>query len=163
MTWDVIVIGGGAIGLGVARELGADHSVLLLERGTVGREASWAAAGMLCPHGEAAGDDSLFRLGLASLGLYRDFVRELRDETGVDAEYADEGTLLIASTDSEWADLEERSRWQRKSGFETSLLDPSAVRARQLIVRVVVEQIFTRMVMVHGSSTSRRSFRARWS
>ena len=45
-TSDVVVIGGGIIGLAVAYSLGrARVSVTLVERGAVGREASWAAAG----------------------------------------------------------------------------------------------------------------------
>ena len=47
-TWDVIVIGGGIIGLSLAislRKKGA--SVLMVERGEPGREASHAAGGML--------------------------------------------------------------------------------------------------------------------
>ena len=47
-TWDVIVIGGGIIGLSLSlalRKRGA--SVLVVERGEPGREASHAAGGML--------------------------------------------------------------------------------------------------------------------
>ena len=131
MGSDVIVIGGGAIGLAVARDLAVDQSVVLLERGTPGQQASWAAAGMLCPHGEASDDDALFRLGLSSLGMYRSYVRGLLDETGVDAEYQDDGTLVLASTDDEWADLERRSAWQQAAGMDTSLIGPEEVRTRE--------------------------------
>ncbi len=47
-TWDVIIIGGGIIGLSLSialRKRGA--TVLVVERGEPGREASHAAAGML--------------------------------------------------------------------------------------------------------------------
>jgi len=47
-NWDVIVIGGGIIGLSISltlRKRGAE--VLVVERGEPGREASYAAAGML--------------------------------------------------------------------------------------------------------------------
>ena len=52
-TWDVIVVGGGIIGLSLARELrkyGAE--VLVVERGEPGREASHAAGGMLANCGD---------------------------------------------------------------------------------------------------------------
>src|ERR1700749_2724374 len=51
--WDVIVVGGGIIGLSIARELrkhGAE--VLVVERGEPGREASHAAGGMLANCGD---------------------------------------------------------------------------------------------------------------
>ena len=47
-TWDVIIIGGGIIGLTLSislRKRGA--TVLVVERGEPGQEASYAAAGML--------------------------------------------------------------------------------------------------------------------
>jgi len=76
-NWDVIVIGGGIIGLSLAIELrkkGA--SVLVVERGEPGREASSAAGGMLV--------DCLFEtpgalqpLATVSARMYPEFVREL--------------------------------------------------------------------------------------
>jgi glycine oxidase len=131
MAYDVIVIGGGAIGLAVARNLAADHSVLLLERGLPGREASWAAAGMLCPHGEATRDDALFRFGLSSLRMYRGFVDRLESETGVDTGYRDAGTLVLASSEEEWDSLRRRHRWQEARGLGTSLVTPEWVRAQE--------------------------------
>ncbi len=47
-SYDVIVVGGGAIGSAIAWRLGqTGRNVLLLERGQIGQEASSAAAGML--------------------------------------------------------------------------------------------------------------------
>ena len=86
---------------------------------------------MLCPHGEAGGDGPLFRLGLSSLGMYRSFVGGLRDETGVDAEYLDAGTLVLAATDDEWGELQRRCDWQVASGLETSVVGPAEVRDRE--------------------------------
>src|SRR5258705_5506427 len=51
-SWDVIVLGCGVIGASLARELNkSGMTVLVIERGEPGREASHAAAGMLAPHG----------------------------------------------------------------------------------------------------------------
>jgi len=47
MGYDVVIAGGGVIGLASAYYLAeAGARVLVLERGRIGQEASWAAAGM---------------------------------------------------------------------------------------------------------------------
>lgn len=125
---DVIVIGGGAIGLAVARELARDHAVLLLERGLPGEQASWAAAGMLCPHGEATRDDALFRLGLDGLRLYPAYLDDLHAETGLDSERDAVGTLVVASTPAEWAELSARWKWQTRAGLSTRRVSAEEVR-----------------------------------
>jgi glycine oxidase len=128
MSHDVIVIGGGAIGLSIARSLVRDRSVLLVERDVAGRQSSWAAAGMLSPHSEAEADNALLQLGLTSLELYRDFVAELEDETGIDVEYRADGVLLLASTEDEMEAIAKRADWQQRRGLDVQLLSPEQVR-----------------------------------
>lgn len=98
-SWDVAIVGGGIIGLSLAREL-RKHSltVLVVERGEPGREASYAAAGMLawCDPTFPA---PLAALATASAALYPEFVHELDDESGLRVDYRSEGT--IAFLDSE--------------------------------------------------------------
>ena len=129
MSYDVIVVGGGAIGLSVARCLALDQSVLLIERGALGRESSWAAAGMLCPHSEADEDTPLLKLSLSSLSMYRTFAAELLDETGIDIEYVDHGVLVLASTEDELAAVRDRCDWQKCAGLDVSWLSPEETRA----------------------------------
>jgi glycine oxidase len=93
--WDVIVVGTGIIGLSVAREMhkrGA--SVLVVERGEPGREASHAAGGMLANCGDEI-PSALQPLANASAELYPEFVHELEDESGVHVDLRSHGTLLI--------------------------------------------------------------------
>ncbi len=76
-----VVIGGGVIGLAVARELEAlEFNVTVLERRQFGREASYAAAGMLAPELEFTPDDELFTMASESLALYPDFAATLEAE-----------------------------------------------------------------------------------
>ncbi len=94
-TWDVIIIGGGIIGLSLSialRKRGA--RVLVVERGEPGREASYAAAGMLveCSLETPA---LLQPLATASARMYPEFVHELQDESGVDVDLRDAGTILF--------------------------------------------------------------------
>jgi glycine oxidase len=98
-NWDVIVIGGGIIGLSLSIELrrkGA--SVLVVERGQPGREASHAAGGMLvdCPLETPA---VLEPLATASARLYPEFVRELEAESGMKIDLRDQGTILFPSVE----------------------------------------------------------------
>ena len=96
-TWDVIVVGGGIIGLSLSialRKRGL--RVLLVERGEPGREASHAAAGMLadCALETPA---ALQPLATASARMYPEFVHELQDESGMKVDLRDQGTLLFPS------------------------------------------------------------------
>jgi glycine oxidase len=78
-----VVAGGGVIGLSIARRLaGCGWSVTLCDRDEPGREASYAAAGMLCPRLEFEEDSAMRRLGIESLALYEEFAKGLEEETG---------------------------------------------------------------------------------
>ncbi|HEV2704838.1 MAG TPA: glycine oxidase ThiO [Pyrinomonadaceae bacterium] len=125
-TADVVVVGGGVVGLSVARALARRGlSVALIERGEVGREASHAAGGMLAPQSEADRDDAFFRLQCAGRDLYPAFAESLLAETGHDIELERTGTLYLAFTDEDEAELERRYTWQRGAGLPVERLTPS--------------------------------------
>lgn len=94
---DVVVIGGGAIGCATAWELERRGlRVTVVERGTPGQEATWAAAGMLSPLGEASEDEAFLRLAVAGLDRYPRFAAALLAATGIEIEYRTNGKLHIA-------------------------------------------------------------------
>ncbi|WP_179466379.1 glycine oxidase ThiO [Mycolicibacterium vinylchloridicum] len=65
------VIGGGVIGLAVARRALLDGLSVRVHRATGSRGASWVAGGMLAPHSEGwPGEEKLLALGLESLRLW---------------------------------------------------------------------------------------------
>src|ERR1700686_2195181 len=105
---DVIVVGAGLIGLGIAYELAQrGAAVTVYDRAEPGRAASWAGAGMLAPYSERLDDAALRALCEASLRLYPAFVDELRERTGVDAKLSPCGTLHVALDDAAAAALAE--------------------------------------------------------
>jgi glycine oxidase len=96
-VWDVIVIGGGIIGLSLSmalRRRGA--TVLVVERGEPGREASHAAGGMLveCSLETPA---ALQPLATASARMYPEFAREIELESGMNVDLRDHGTIVFFS------------------------------------------------------------------
>ena len=96
-TWDVIIIGGGIIGLSLSialRKRGA--TVLVVERGEPGREASYAAGGMLVDS-PLETPPALQSLATASAGMYPEFTHELEVESGMKVDLRDFGTILFLS------------------------------------------------------------------
>ncbi|MEL4897216.1 glycine oxidase ThiO [Crocosphaera sp. Alani8] len=92
-TKDIIIIGGGIIGMAIAVDLklrGA--SVTVCDR-NFPQTASVAAAGMLAPHAEEISPGPLLDLCLKSRWLYPEWVRKLQDLTGLDLGYNPCGIL----------------------------------------------------------------------
>jgi glycine oxidase len=143
---DVVIVGGGLIGCLAARALAADgRHVTLFERGAdLGRRASTAAAGMLSPQMEWAegllvggGEDvarrteAMLELCLAARARWPAFAARLEAETDRPLHYRAEGTLVVAFSDPEVAELKEKARAQRRRGLRAEWLDRSAARDRE--------------------------------
>lgn len=129
-TADIVVIGGGAIGLTIARSLALRGSVdvLLVERARPGGEASFAAAGMLAPQAEADEADVFFKLCCQSRDMYPTFAAALREETGIDTELDRTGTLYLAFTAADQKEIDHRYEWQVRAGLNVQRLDSSDAR-----------------------------------
>ncbi len=127
---EVVVIGGGVIGLTVARALVQRglRDVHLIERSALGVESSFAAGGMLAPQTEANGRDDFFELACQSRDLYPDFAAALREETGIDVELDTTGTLYLALTEGDLNEIHTRYEWQIQAGLVVENLTPSAAR-----------------------------------
>ncbi len=117
----VAVIGGGVIGLAVARRLALSGLKLRVHR-TDQRGASWVAGGMLAPHSEGwPGEEELLRIGLESLALWRDsspsgFLTGLP----VDVVTARE-SLVVAVDRADAADLRTVGEWLAAQGHPVTL------------------------------------------
>ena len=127
---DALIVGGGVIGLALARELaGRGSRVLLLERGETAQEASWAAAGLLSPQSDAARPGAFFDFALASRVLYPEWARELEAETGESIGYRPTGLLRCAFDAAEEKALR-GFLWQQEAELALEWWDRAALSAR---------------------------------
>jgi glycine oxidase len=109
MSIDCIVVGSGLLGMLTARALSREGlSVVVLERGEAGREASWAGGGILSPLIPWQYPDSVSELVVWSQRYYPLLVEELRTQTGIDAEWVQSGLLILNTSPDNgiraWAD-----------------------------------------------------------
>lgn len=126
---DVIVVGGGVIGLSIAWELaGQGMSVAVLEQGEFGREASWAGAGILPPGNPAGAMTAEARLRAASCILWNRLSEELLTETGIDNGYRNCGGIHITCNEEPLQD--EIDAW-RAEGVPVQELNASEVKEHE--------------------------------
>ncbi len=95
---DVVIVGGGIIGLSIGWQLLRRHvEVTLIDKGEAGKAASWLAAGMLAPNAEVGFEEIDFlKFGEKSLALYPQFLSELKEDSGIDVPIDRCGTLMVA-------------------------------------------------------------------
>lgn len=114
---DCIIVGGGAIGLLTARQLfleGVD--VLLLEKGPLGGESSWAGGGIISPLYPWRYDDSVNVLAERSKKIYPELSKMLLEETGNDCELINSGLFTVV-TDGQDEILNWAKQWSVDASF----------------------------------------------
>jgi len=111
------VIGGGVIGLAVARRAALDGWSVRVHRGD-DRGASWVAGGMIAPHSDGwPGEDRHLRLGLASLALWHGgFLDGLPDGVVTARE-----SLVVAVDRADAADLRTVADWLAAQGHPVTV------------------------------------------
>lgn len=123
---DVLIIGGGVIGLSLAWDL-ARHgcSVLVIDQGEPGSEASWAGAGILPPATRTTAMHASDQLrGLAS-ELHPEWAEELQRLTGIDTGFRRCGGLYLARSAVEGAALAAWGQSLHEEGIEAERLSPA--------------------------------------
>lgn len=121
MSESLAVIGGGVIGLAVARRAARDGLSVRVHRAPE-RGSSWAAGGMLAPHSEGwPGEERLLRIGLESLALWHDD-RSGGFLDGLPAEVITARESLVVAVDrADAADLRTVAEWLATQGHPVEL------------------------------------------
>jgi glycine oxidase len=101
--------------------------VTVFDKGRVGAEASWAGAGMLSLGGEIEGPSPLSTLAMESRRLYREFIRELEEASGLAIDYQECGALDLAYSREELQNLEARAAAQVAVGISSKLVTPKHI------------------------------------
>jgi glycine oxidase len=129
---DVLVVGGGIIGLAVAwRARGRGMSVTVLERGECGQATSRVAAGMLAPVMEVEFGNAgrrVLELGLRSAEMWPSFAAELAEAAGVEVELMSAGAMLLARDEDEARELERQFAFRESLGLRVERLRASEAR-----------------------------------
>lgn len=128
---DVVIVGGGVIGLAVAWRLARrGFSVTALDAGQPG-QASTAAAGMLAPLAEMTERGPLVDLGIASLRQYPEFLAALSEDADTPLTLAGPGMMRVAVTEPDAQRLSRAFAWQKTLGLPLEWLDGQAARAQE--------------------------------
>lgn len=135
---DVIVVGGGIVGAAAAERLARGGAkVTLLERGRIGGEASWAAAGLLTPVHPWRHPETLLRLEAESLRMWPEAAARVAD-AGFDLELRRTGLLALVESDDDARECDVRLAWLRGHGERCERLDAAALRAAEPAVAASV-------------------------
>jgi glycine oxidase len=125
---DVIIAGGGIIGVSIALELRERGlQVLVLERGEPGQEASSAAAGMLAAF-DPETPSALCSLAQESARMFPDYVRKLERLAGMQVDLRSQGTIAFFDRSSTPA-TSALGRYRKLSGDELRRIEPAVAVA----------------------------------
>lgn len=124
---DFLIVGGGVIGLLLARELAADGgTVTILEKGYCCQEASWAGGGIVSPLYPWRYSAAVTALATQAQQAYPTLVAELLADTGIDAELEKTGLLMLEADDSQ-----EAKGWAVETGKIMEAVDTEFIYQRE--------------------------------
>lgn len=124
---DVLIIGGGVMGMLTALELAdAGQQVTLLERRELAAEASWAGGGIVSPLYPWRYRDSITRLASWSQAFYAELSQRLLQETGIDPELRRKGLLMLSV-----ADRDDALAWARQHQRPLESVAPAFVADKE--------------------------------
>jgi len=130
MNRDVLIVGGGTIGLSIGFELVRRGTpVTIFEKDEAGRATSSQAAGMLAPDAEIEFEElELYEFNRESLRRWPDFADRVEAASGQSVDYRDEGTLIVADDRDAAEALERLYDFQRAQGLHVEWLTGEEAR-----------------------------------
>ena len=130
MDRDVLIVGGGTIGLAIGFELvRRGMPVTMFEKDAAGRGTSYQAAGMLAPDAEIEFEElELYEFNRESLRRWPDFAKRVEKAGGQSVDYRDEGTLIVADDRDAAEALERLYNFQREQGLNVEWLTGEEAR-----------------------------------
>ncbi|UTA80352.1 glycine oxidase ThiO [Halomonas sp. XH26] len=124
---DVLIIGGGVIGMMTALQLAeAGCSVTLVERRRCGEEASWAGGGIVSPLYPWRYSEPVSNLSRYAEQEYPQLATRLFEETGIDPEYRQKGLLYLGVNDGDMA-----FNWARRLGKPLEAVSGSFIYTKE--------------------------------
>jgi glycine oxidase len=150
---DVLILGGGVIGLTTAWYLAGEGArVALVDKGEIGRQASWAGAGIIPPADVRFAHTPFDLLRAHSNRLYPELSRQLRDETGIDNGFVVCGGIELPEDDGPLPTEE----WHGE-GIPFEVLDRAGLHRYQTDLSAA----FTRGVYLPGMAQVRNPWHVR--
>lgn len=139
---DVVVIGAGIVGLGIAWTAAQSSRTVVVVDAEPGRGATHAAAGMLAPVSELHyQEEALLELMLASAALYPAFVESLA-VGAVDAGYLTTRTITVGADSADRRSLADLSEVQRGHGLAVQPLTIREARALEPLLSPQLSSAF---------------------
>ncbi len=124
---DYLIVGGGVIGLLLARELAvAGAEVTVVEQGRCWGEASWAGGGIVSPLYPWRYPDPVTALADWAQQFYPQLAQELHEETGINPEWVRTGLLMLDPGDEAQA-----LDWARRFDRPVHLVDRPFIRQQE--------------------------------
>ena len=115
--FDIIIVGGGVIGCSIAYHLSLQRlKILVVEKKSVGAQASGGSPGMLAAQEECTEPGHFFDVCVASRELFSSLVPEVRQISGIDPEWTTGGIWRLADSEAERDRLFEIKKWQENEG-----------------------------------------------
>lgn len=130
-TADVVIIGGGVIGVSIAYHLAMKRvgRIILLEKGQLGEGSTSRCVGGI--RTQFSTEINIF-FSLESIKTFERF----EEEFGINPEFKRIGYLFLATTELEMRVFKENIKLQRKLGIPVELLNPNEIKARWPYLRV---------------------------
>ncbi|GHO44587.1 glycine oxidase ThiO [Ktedonospora formicarum] len=131
-TTDVLIIGGGVIGCAIAYALRQQGiTVVVLERGEIGGQASGAAAGLLAPLGPLTGPGPFANLVLTGFSRLIDLLPELEAQSSIQVGYERSGALRVIRQEKRAPRLRKRLQDWKSLGMSLYWLDGDEARKQE--------------------------------